>query len=263
MVSSVHDSMNLLAQYNNSPFPIISLYLSVPEKNVNQHLSKKFLELIMLILSKKQLKTLHEDIDYIRAYLAQYRNTHNYRGLAIFSGDNKVWEVINTQFKLPDTLIVAHSPDLEPLEQNLSHYYRYLVVLADRAKARFFTLYRGKIEDEKTIKDPSVPQKVRANEERYYGRSDKIARHIEDHLHKHMQLIAEKIKEFVKDKPINGVIIGGHTTLIHKTEQYLPNGLKKKVIAHFISELNISLTEIAAQSLKIIQQTNNYTFQSR
>jgi hypothetical protein len=73
-------------------------------------------------------------------------------------------------------------------------------------------MYLGIVEDHLIIHDKSVPQNVkgRSIETPHAQRDDKIQRHIQDHLHRHYSLIAEKVSHFIKDKEITAIILGGH-----------------------------------------------------
>ncbi len=122
---------------------------------------------------------------------------------------------------------------------------RYLVLLADREKARMFIVKEGKIEEQKEVLDNSVPQNVKAKKIDF-GRDDKIFRHIEQHLHYHLQLIAQAALEFSKGKGISFIILGGHKELIPKMKSHLLYPLNKMVKGEFVTELNIPL----AQALK-------------
>lgn len=262
MVSRLHDILRKLETYQNTDYPILSAYFTLPDKQKDSYhsLHSQLHESVNLLSANNRAEFVHE-LEYIEGLFSEKKNfNHNSRGLAIFAGGNKLWEVVSTPFELKPVVIVQHSPFLEPIYFNLETYKRYLVVLADREKARFFTIQGGRVETEGSVIDPSVPQEVRANEQNYYGRSDKISRHIQDHLHRHFKLIAQKVNNFVKGKPISGVIVGGHDTLIHKTEQYLPKQLQKKVVAEFISELNTNLTQIASQSMEIIEALKTRNF---
>jgi peptide subunit release factor 1 (eRF1) len=257
MVLGIDGTIQKLHRYNNSAFPILSVYLDISqEPDYQKQLEQQFNGLVLRNLAQKQRKQLIQDLQYMEAFLQEFKNTKQYQGIAIFSGGNRLWEVINTPFRFHPNISVAHSPHLAPLTQQLQEYQRYLVVLADREKARLFTIRAGRVEDQEDVIDPSVPQNVKASEEQYYGRADKISRHIQEHLHRHFKLIATHINKFVEHKSITGVIVGGHDTLIHKTEEYLPKQLKKKVVAEFISELNVTLSQIADHSMKIISKVN-------
>lgn len=137
---------------------------------------------------------------------------------------------------------------------------RYLIILADRKKTRLFIVVNGKIEKHESYMVDDVPQNVKANERDYYGRSDIIFRHIEDHLHRHLSVVAKKIQDFVAGKHIDFILIGGHKELFGKIIHHLPKRLQDKVIGKFVVELNISKDKILATAkaaIDEIQQQND------
>lgn len=131
---------------------------------------------------------------------------------------------------------------------------RYLFVIADRKYAKILAFLNGALEDVMEISDPSVPQKVKSNEQDYYGRNDKISRHIENHLHRHLQLISKKVDEFVGVKPVNAVFIGGHKTLFHLIRKHLSSSLRKKIIGEFVAPLKVFQNEIIRRCEKALLQ---------
>lgn len=260
MSLGLKETLQKLKAYEQSAFPILSVYLPLPsvEKARNAILVKELHTLVKKNLPREQQAVLREDIEYIAAFLQTYNDQNHHKGLAIFSGDNQLWEVVKTEF-IPDSHIsVNHHPHLEPIFNQLKLHQRYLIILADRQKAKFLTLFSNSIEDQGEVFDNSVPQKVKANEEGFYGRSDKIARHIQDHLHQHLKLIAQRAGMFLHNRPIAGVIIGGHKELLHNIKNHLPKQLQEKIIGEFISELNISINEISVKSKKVIKQVNSH-----
>lgn len=260
MSLSLKGTLQKLKAYEQSAFPILSVYLPLPqvEKARNAVMVKTLHELVKKNLPREQQAVLREDIEYIAAFLQTYDDKNHHQGLAIFSGDNQLWEVIKTEF-LPDAyLSVNHHPHLKPIFNELKLHQRYLVILADREKAKFFTLLSNSIEDQAEVFDNSVPQKVKASGEGFYGRTDKIARHIQDHLNQHLKLIAQRAGTFLKNRPIAGVIIGGHQELLHNIKIHLPKQLRDKIIGEFISELNISISDISKKSKKVISQVNTH-----
>lgn len=128
---------------------------------------------------------------------------------------------------------------------------KYLVLLIDREKARMFTVYHGKIEDQKDIFDGEVPQDVKAKKIDW-GRDDKIFRHIQQHLHYHLQFVAKAALEFAKGKKINFIILGGHKEMIPKMKAHLLYPLNKIVSGEFVTELNIPLNKVLLLSKKIV-----------
>lgn len=98
-----------------------------------------------------------------------------------------------------------------------------------------------------------VPQNVRVNEEKFYGRSDKIFRHIEDHLHRHLQRVAETAAMFAGKEKITGVVLGGHEQLFKKIKKHLPLHLARKVKGTFVTELKIPFNDILYKSKQVIK----------
>ncbi|MBI2314484.1 hypothetical protein HYU93_00265 [Candidatus Daviesbacteria bacterium] len=132
---------------------------------------------------------------------------------------------------------------------------RYLVLLADREKAILLIVSEGKLLEQKTIFDGEVPQNVKAKKIDY-GRDDKIFRHIEQHLHYHLQYIAKETQVFIKGKNISFIILGGHEELIPKMRVHLLYPLNKMVKGKFITELNIPINDVLIHSGKIADEIN-------
>lgn len=133
---------------------------------------------------------------------------------------------------------------------------RYLFVIADRKFAKILTFYDGVLEEYTEISDSSVPQKVKANHEEvmHADRSNKIARHIEDHLRRHLILISGKIDEFVGVKPIDAVFIGGHKNMFHLIRKHLNPKLQKKIVGEFVAGLKVFQNETLRRCEKAVLQ---------
>ncbi len=120
---------------------------------------------------------------------------------------------------------------------------RYLVILADRQKAKFFTIFMGSFEGEVEQLFDEVPQKVKAE----HTRTGKVQRHINEHLHQHLKHVGQKANDFLikrKIKNLTGVVIGSHQELMHSIEKYLPKRLQDKVIEEFVLDLDQPLSDI-------------------
>ena len=129
----------------------------------------------------------------------------------------------------------------------------YIVLLVDRKKVMMFTLLDGKaVGEHRELVINDVPQKVRANEQQYYGRSDKIFRHIEDHLHRHLKTIVEEIVAFSKKQSITGIVVGGHKEFFGKIDTHLPQSLSQKVKGTFVTELNAPFNDILHRATVVI-----------
>lgn len=131
----------------------------------------------------------------------------------------------------------------------------YLIILIDRKKTIMFTLLEGiSVGRYKELVVNDVPQNVRTNEQNFYGRSDKIFRHIEDHLHRHLKRVSDTVGDFADQEKITGVFLGGHEGLFKKVKKHLPLNLSRKVKGTFVTELNMPFNDILHKSKRAIKK---------
>lgn len=121
---------------------------------------------------------------------------------------------------------------------------RYLVILADRERSRFFTIYLGNFESQsQEIISKDVPQKVKA----VSGRAGKIERHIRDHLLKHLKIVGHQVLRYLVDnriRQLDGIFIGTHRELFSDVVDNLPSKLRRKVKGRFVIADQVSVGEI-------------------
>ena len=129
----------------------------------------------------------------------------------------------------------------------------YMVLLVDRQKAKMFTLVDGAVGMVEEFKDGHVPQKVKHGDDTWDAQN-KIFRHIEDHLHKHLVLISRKAAAFAKKNNITAVVIGSHKPLFSKIEKHLPYPLSQKIKGRFITELKAPFNEILNRAKLLVSQ---------
>lgn len=129
----------------------------------------------------------------------------------------------------------------------------YMVLLVDRQKAKMFTLIDGSVERVEEIKDGHVPQKVKHGDDTWDAQN-KIFRHIEDHLHRHLTLVSQKAAIFAKENHIAVIIIGSHKPLFSKIEKHLPYPLSQKVKGTFVTELKAPFNEVLKRAKRLIDQ---------
>lgn len=233
---------------------VLTVYLSVQGKK-SPNIKTLFSELDSLIhctLSRKQRDDFKNEVGKMKSYLAEEFDSRGTKSIVFFAGNN-FFEVFTFEFFLPSVCIVSKSFFLAPVLEEIKSHSRYMVLLADREKARIFSVYLGRIEELAEFSDGHVPQNVRANERDLYGRSDIIFRHIEDHLHRHLVLISQKAEEFAKGKTIHFIIIGGHREMFEKIKKHLPKNMSKKILGEFVTELNIPIQDVFLKSKVVIE----------
>lgn len=236
---------------------IISVYLGVNEKKCPNlsFLITQFNSLIHKFLKQGEYK---DSVKKIADYLEQL-DTRGVRGVVFFVSRD-LFEVFELEFYIPTSLTISEAPNLEPLIDGWRRHIKYLVLVADRSRARLFTVHFGKIEEHKDIFNGHVPQKVKQINEAW-GQDARIRGHIEDHLHRHLLSIAEKTKEFAQGKGINFLIVGGHRSIIPKIKDHLSLGLKRRIAGEFVTELKVPLNEILLRSKKVARDIYERKYQ--
>lgn len=258
-MKEIHDDevrlQRLEKKFKNTAYPILSVYLGFAGKKTpsTQVVLSLFHSYIHKYLSDHEQKVFRSDIGKITKYLSETLDSRGKRSIVFISSGRHIWEIFSFEFYLPPLCVVGYSPYLRPVAEALTSYKKYLVLLVDRKKARLFLVHLGQIEELRDFLDGHVPQNVRANERDFYGRSDKIFRHIEDHLHRHLQLIAELVSAFIREHDGSFLIIGGHKEMIPKVKKHLHPFVQKMVLGEFVTELNIPLKEVFLHSKKIAE----------
>jgi peptide subunit release factor 1 (eRF1) len=131
---------------------------------------------------------------------------------------------------------------------------KYLVLLIDRKEAKIFMVHSsGAVERTEEFVDGNVPQKVKHGDDARAA-EDKIFRHIEDHLHKHLTLIAEKVKLYAAQEDIAGILIGGHNQLFTKIKKHLPYPLSGQVKGTFLVDMKVPFNEILKRIKVLIEE---------
>lgn len=123
---------------------------------------------------------------------------------------------------------------------------RYLIILADRQRGRFLTVYMDTFENQGEEFFEQVPQKVKAE----HTRPGRVQSHIKDHIRRHFKHVGKYALEYLIKKGIrqlDGVFIGGHREFLHKIKEALPSKLKNKVKGEFVTDFTIPAGDLAKQ----------------
>lgn len=247
----------ILSNLSKQKTPFLTVYLTGESKKVS-HSSvfyTQFHSIIKRDLTGKLQSQWRDEIEKIDHYIRESINKSNSKTLVFFVGEEQ-WSVLNFEFPIQSRCFISKGPYLKPLERSLEAYTKYLVLLADRKRARMFIVHLGEIiKSREVLGKVDVPQRVKAKKVEY-GRDDKILRHIEDHLNRHLKIICQNTKEFAKNQKIKFIIIGGHKQLIPKVKECLQHPLNKIVLGEMVIGLDAPLDEILEGSKKIAQKVN-------
>lgn len=151
-------------------------------------------------------------------------------------------------------LLVCSSVLSYYMNNDKEYFKRYLVILADRQKGRFFTIFMNTFEDQgEKMKDEDVPQKVKAEG----FRVAKIGRHIKDHLYRHLKHVCKSALNYLiskRIKQIDGVVLCSHEELFPYLRKFLPSKLRDKVILEIVSKVNVPIGDLTNKIVHEVRQ---------
>lgn len=143
----------------------------------------------------------------------------------------------------------------ECMKNNTEATKKYMVLLVDRKRAIMFTFLDGKAKNKKMLVDGQVPQRVKVDEESFYGRTDKIARHIEDHLHRHLTLIGNAAHTYWEKGKFDGIVVGTHRPLFTKITHHLPSSLNQHLIGKIVIDFKTPFGQILKKVQLFVEKT--------
>lgn len=173
------------------------------------------------------------------------------RGLAIFvCGDAGLWQVFRLPVAVPDRCVINHSPYVLPMLRLVDEGRRYCIVVADKEKARIFTMYQGEI-SERTEIFGEVPG---WHKQGGWAQA-RFQRHIEDASNKHLKHVADTVFELYKREGFGHLIIGGSQDIRTRLFRILHSYVQRNVAGYVNVEVASSTREILKASRKIEEET--------
>lgn len=254
--------METLAALEPSPFPVISLYLSLTPNQNGREDYQAFVRKVFnerakgLAQESPERQSFDQDADRIRAYLEAGEKQASWHGLAIFASSGAdLFEVIPLETPFDDHwLFVGSVPHLYPLAKLIDTYPRYAAVLLDTNKARILVFSQAATaRDEKITGDKTRrTSKGGWSQARYQRRADNI------HMH-HMKEVVETLDRIVREEGINQVVIAGEEVALPKLREQLPQHLAEKIVDTLPLQRNAGGDEILESTFTAIRMKDAET----
>ena len=229
---TLHAQLDRLAAFEQSPYPVISLYLNTqPDGRGRDHFQS---------FVRKELKAraqtypprsteremLDRDMERIAAYLENDIQP-SANGVAIFACDAaELFETVQIDAPLDHHwLYVGDQPHLYPLARVASRYPRYAVVLADTNRTRILVIAHGGVSADTAIEG----QKTRRTTQGGWSQA-RYQRHVENyHLH-HIKDVVATLEKIVLQEGIDRVIVSGDPVVIPLVREQLSKPLAEMIV---------------------------------
>lgn len=251
-----------LADFEPSPFPVISLYLNTqPDEHGRDHF-ESFLRHELAARARtfpagsSEAESFARDTARIQAYIEkELKPAAN--GLALFAcaGGDDFFETIQLQAPIDENrLYVTDQPHLYHLARLDDAYPRYAALVSDANSARIFVFGLGeKIADE-TVKGKKV-QRVKVG-----GWSQaRYQRRVENAHRDHAKEAIEALDRIVREEKIRHVIVAGDPAIIPELREQLPKHLAEKLVDVLRLDAKAPEQEIFEATLEAIREKDAAT----
>lgn len=224
--------METLAALEPSPYPVISLYLSLTPNEVGRENWDQFVRKVFnergkaLPVDSPERGSFDTDAERIRQYLDQPRDA-SIQGLAIFACSGaELFEAIPLETPFDDHwMFVGSVPHLYPLAKLVDTYTRYAAVMLDTNSARIVVSGMTATEREENIKNDKTRRTSKGgwSQARYQRRADNV------HMH-HMKEVVDALDKIVREENINQIVIAADETALPKLREQMPAHLVEKIV---------------------------------
>lgn len=205
--------------------------------------------------SKNDLKKIEKVSEEIKKRIRLLRLPDGMRSIAIFCDTKKFMRMFHLPVYLPSKFMVEPDFYVRPLALAFEQNPKYLVVVLERDKARFFKIFFGEMEEISEMIVSDVPQKMNEARVDWKGLSEgRIRGHIEDHENRHLKKVCATVEDYFKYEKngSNHLIIGAHRELINKFAGTLGASSKERLVGSYRIMPNYKLNEIKEKSRKVI-----------
>jgi peptide subunit release factor 1 (eRF1) len=223
--------MEMLAALEPSPFPVISLYLSLA---TNQHGREEYQQFVRKVFNERakalpeqsrERESFDHDATRIQEYLGNKDNP-TAQAFAIFAcSGSDLFEAIPLEAPINEhSLFISSVPHLYPLARLVENYPRYAAVMLDTNKARIF-VFGATAEREERIVNEKTRRTSRGgwSQARYQRRAENF------HLH-HVKEVVDTLDKIVREEDIGHIVVAGAEVAMPILREQLPKHLADKIV---------------------------------
>jgi peptide subunit release factor 1 (eRF1) len=247
--------MEILAALEPSPYPFISLYLSLAP---NQHGREDYHQFVRKVL-KDRAKGFREEsperqsFDHDAERISQYLESsvdQAWNGLAIFaSAGTERFDVIPLEAPLDQhELFIGSVPHLYPLAKVIDAYPRYAAVALDTNKARIIVFSLAAAERDEQIRNEKTrrSQKGGWSQARYQRRAENF------HLH-HVKEVVDTLDRIVREENIDHIVVESEEVALPIFKEQLPKHLEEKIVDVITFQRDADDSNVLARTLAALR----------
>lgn len=256
------EDIKMLSKKRNGGKIYFSLYVGVkPGINFLSEANAAISECIHGIRKEKKysrgdMKKIEKISANIKERIRLLKVPRETRSIAMFCEMGKDGKLYHIPAYIPSKFVVESDFYVHPFIKALENYPKYLVLVLERDKARFFDFFLGKIEEISQIIASDVPQRINAGRAEWKAlRETRVQKHIIDHENRHLKKISAEAENYFKfgKKGYSYLVLGAHKELANKFSGFMGEKSRSKLIGSYFVTPKYRISEIKAKSHQIAE----------
>ena len=254
------DLQSLFSRPQRQTASTLSVYLNV-DQSQQANLNRKFETQLNDIIStvhkthtSNEGETFARAAQYIKDFVSAYQP--HARGLALFfdAADGFFW---HGDFDVPFRNEVRWDSEayLQPLVNATDQLKRYVVVLADRAHVRVFTVFLRKIEASVRMHfEHDKTRHIKAAGTDHISSASRLQRKADEHIHANLKHVIPLLDLFEKTQHIDRLILAGTPEITAELRELLPKSVSSRIIGTANVAANASEADLIAATQKVADE---------
>jgi peptide chain release factor subunit 1 len=262
---ALKEQLDRLAAYEQSPYPVVSLYLNTQPNERGRDEYRTFVRKEFKTRSESypagspERESLDHDLERITRFLDSEVDPSS-NGVAVFAcSGSDLFETLQLEAPIDQHwLSIGDRPNLYPLARLDSQYPRYAALLADTNSARILVFAGGALEDAQTIENVKTKRTSQGgwSQARYQ-------RHIENFHLQHAKEAVDALDRIVQRDGIEHIILAGDEVVMPLLREQLPKPLAAKIADELKLPTHSPDHDVLDASLAAMQKLNERTDRER
>jgi len=255
---TLSDQLDSLAAFEQSPYPVVSLYLNTQPGSTGKDQYQTFVRKEFAARSRTyrdhspERESLDKDLERISRYLeTELQPSAN--GVAIFAcSAGELFDAVQLTAPIQrHSLYIGDQPHLYPLARIESQYPRYAAVLTDTNSARILVVATGEVVDERELKGV----KTRRTSQGGWSQA-RFQRHLENFHLQHVKEVVDVLDRIVQDEGIEQIVVAGDEVVTPLLREQMPKRLADKIVDHVRLEAAAPADQILRMSLEAMKKSD-------
>ena len=255
---TLSDQLDSLAAFEQSPYPVVSLYLNTQPGSTGKDQYQTFVRKEFAARSRTyrdhspERESLDKDLERISRYLeTELQPSAN--GVAIFAcSAGELFDAVQLTAPIQrHSLYIGDQPHLYPLARIESQYPRYAAVLTDTNSARILVVATGEVVDERELKGV----KTRRTSQGGWSQA-RFQRHLENFHLQHVKEVVDVLDRIVQDEGIEQIVVAGDEVVTPLLREQMPKRLADKIVDHVRLEAAAPADQILRTTLEAMKKSD-------